>query len=498
MMIHASPWFIRAMLPWVCLLLLLSFSAFPTLAHEGHNEAFGGGETTVTTAQKILVTPEGQSAIGIKTQTVKPGALAKTLQATGTVQPSENRAYDVNPQVSGIVQAVSVKQGDFVRKGQSLAIIHSMEVANVLTQLLQDRAKIQADIARTRTQAKRDIAVQANQVTLTQVNFQREQILLKEGITARKDYIEAKTAYETAQVEFTAIKKQSTENVTLLKKQMSLTIEAVKNQLSVMGLPQSAIDRALASNQIVSEIPIFSPTSGIVTFRDITLGENLAPAKKIFSIVNLSPIWVIVNVFQEQLPLVHLGQTVRIKTPSNDVLYGTISSIGTTVDPSSRTIPVRIVTDNVSGELKPGMFVTAEVVIGQTAGGRIVIPSSAVIDDNGHSIVYVQYGNYFQPVPIRLGQRTSNEAEIIDGLFEGDKIVFQGAKQLQAQSLLTAKAGTPAASKDKQAEQNGGVSSNNSLPTLLIGILIGLGVAGAVGFGWFFFKNRSRLKKGAE
>lgn len=470
-------------------LTLCLWIASPVIAHEGHNEAFGGGESTVTTStQKIQVSKEGQQAIGVKTITVAPGALNRVLQATGKVQAAENRAYDINPQVSGIVSAIYAKQGDSVHAGQVLANIHSVEVANVLTQLLQDKARIQADITKAQTQYQRDIAVQANEVEMTRASFQREQTLLNEGITARKDYIEAKNAYETAQVKLAALRKQSVQDVSLLQQQLALTIGAVKSQLKVMGLSGAGVNQALATGRVTSEIPIVSPVSGTVTFRDISLGENLDPGKKIFSIVRLRPIWVIVDIFQEQLSQIRIGQSVAIKTPSGQVIHGDISSIGTIIDPEKRTLPVRVVTDNPTGELKPGMFVTAEVVVGQTGGSRIVIPASALIEDNGRNLVYVQYGNYFQPATVQVGQRTSEQVEILDGLYEGDQIVIQGASQLHAQSLLASKT-----QKATVTDEHDEKPASNSL-SLFLGILIGVGLSILLGvLGWFLLLKRKKV-----
>lgn len=466
-------------------LMLMPMAAF---AHEGHNQAFGGNAVATSELPKITVDPAGQRAIGLKTQVVTTGSVNQILTATGQVQAAENRAYDVNPRVSGTVSRIYVQQGDTVRSGQTLATIHSVEVANVLTRLLEDRARLQSEITQARTQYQGDIAVQANEVELARANYQREQALLNEGITARKDYQAAKNTYESAQVRLNTLKQRSAQEVALKQRQLSLTISAVKSQLRVMGLSDASVNQALANNRVVSEIPITAPVSGKVTFRDVSLGETIEPGKRIFSIVNLSPIWVVVNVFQEQIARIQTGQSVRIKTPTNTIVQGSISNVGTVVDPENRTLPVRIISNNSGELLKPGMFVSAEIVTGKSAANRMVAPASAVVDEGGRSVVYVKNGNDFQAIPVQIGQRASDQVEILDGIYEGDEIVIQGAKQLRAQSLIASSGAGEEGHTDK--------APTNEMPTLLLGILIGAGLMLAGGAGWLLFKKRPVHLKG--
>lgn len=452
-----------------------SFLAATTVrAHEGHDKAFGTNTAVVSSSEKITVAPEGQEAMGIKSKPIKTGSVKQTLQATGRVEAAENHSFDITPTVSGMVRGVFAKLGDRVSAGQTLATIYSPEVAGVLTKLLEDRAKFQADIAKAKTQHERDITVQSKEVVHFESDLKRDEQLFKEGITSKKVYIDSLHSHDTAVVKLNALRKQSIQDVELLKKQSLTTTEAVKSHLKVMGLPASSVEQAVTSNRVISEIPILSPVSGIVIERTVTQGETLSSGKKIFSIVNLSPIWVIVDVFQEQIPLVKIGQPVKLTTAAGKTLLGKISNIGSTVDPEDRAIHVRVVTENRSEELKPEMFVTAKIVVAQSKQQQIIVPPSAILDDNGRSLVYVQYGNQFQPVPVKTGYRTSDEVEILDGLFEGDQLVIHGAKQLRSQSVLIA-----GGLKEKPAEHDHKERAQESpaplsIQTLLLGIGVGI------------------------
>lgn len=461
-------------------------------AHEGHNDAFADN-AGASSLSKVYVEPEGQRAIGIETTATQSGSLTNVLRATGNVVAAENRAYDVNPQVGGIVNDVFAKQGDTVVKGQTLATIHSVDVGNILSKLLQDKTRIQSEMAKTKTQYQSQIAVQEQDLNLAKLNFQRQQELFTEGISARKDLQQTRSAFESAQVRLAASKKQLSQDLALSQRELNLTVSAVKSQLKIMGMGEDQVDQVLDSGKIVADVAIKAPVSGVVTFREITPGENIPENKKIFSIVNLQPIWVNVDVFQEQIPLIKLGQTVQLRTPSDHAIRGKISNVGSVVDPQERTLHVRIESDNPDGELKPGMFVTAEIATGQSGKGEIV-PNSALVKIANQDVVYVAYGNYFQPVVVAVGDKTANDAEIIRGLFPGDKVVTKGALQLQAQARIRASQAQKG-EKDDVPQEPVLPKSNQSSSTLIVGILIGLGMAGLIAVITMLISKRPRQGK---
>lgn len=476
--------------------MLLSIA--PCLAHEGHNEAFSTG-ATASTAKTVVVAPEGQAAIGIKTQVVQAGSVENTIRATGRVEPAENSAFDINPPAAGVVKQVYVKQGDAVSVGSPLATLHSVEIANTMTQLLQERARMQGeintlrtkargDLDRTRIQFQRDIAVQEKEVQITKITYDREAQLLKEGVTARRDYYDAKNAYETAQVKLNALRKQLTQEVSSINRQleseiasrqmqMNLSTDAVRRQLAVMGLGAGAFNSAMARNQVIAEIPLTSPVAGVVTFRDITPGEVVDSTKKIFSIVGLGQVWVVMDVFQDQVANLRVGQEVRVTTADNNQIVGSIAVIGSVVDPTRRTVPVRIVVANTYGLLRPGTFVTADIVV--AAGGTgVLVPASALIEEGGKPVVFVQNGNNFQPVPVTIGARNFDRVEIRSGLFSGDRVVITGARQLYSQSLLNAQAAPAPAdamhgtATSTQATAVPAATAGSLVPGILIGVLV--------------------------
>jgi cobalt-zinc-cadmium efflux system membrane fusion protein len=203
-----------------------------------------------------------------------------------------------------------------------------------------------------------------------------------------------------------------------------------------MGLSADMAAKAVSGNVVASSITLRSPVSGVVTAREISPGSTVNRDRKAFTIVSLSPIWIEVEVFQEDIPKIFQGQSVMLKTPSGSSLTGRVSTIGSQINEQSKTLQVRIISENRNGQLKPGMFVNAELVTG-TLTGRLLVPASAVVEVDGRQTVYVKSGKYFEPIAVQVGSADAGKVEITDGLFEGDEVVVHGAKQLYAQSLLS-------------------------------------------------------------
>jgi multidrug efflux pump subunit AcrA (membrane-fusion protein) len=405
------------------------------LAHEGHNDAFSEGAESES-AKEIEVDEQGIKALGLKMGTADTASVNDILRATGEVKAAETNFFDVNAPVSGAVRAVYVQQNDAVRRGQPLAMIHSIEVAQALSNLIAEKTKTNGDIERVKTQYRSEITLQEKEVQITQSEYQRQESLFKEGIASKKAFQVASNEYEKSKVKLSALRTKQSQEILLLRRQLEAQIKNIKGQLKIMGVSGAVADKAVAGATVTADLPILSPVSGVVTFRDMTLGERVDPNKRLFSIVDLTPIWVMIDVYQEKLPQIHLDQSVKIVVPSGQSLEGAISSIDTNVDPVKKTVHVRVVAENAQGILKPGAFVTAEIVLGSTLSGRVVVPGTAVVERGGKHLVYMRHESHFEPVEVQVGQETRGKIEILSGIDRGDQIVIDGARQLLAQSMI--------------------------------------------------------------
>lgn len=466
-------------------------------SHSGDNEAFNESESHGP--QPVSLDEQGIAAIKIKTEPATRGKLQNSLKATGEVLADETRAFNVTVPIAGVVRKVLVKQGDTVKAGQTMAILHSIEVATILTQLLNDRTKTRADIARIQTQYESDIKVQSKAVELSKIGYEREEALLTEGISARKLYQEAKSSYESNVVKLETLKDRLKQEIILLNKQFAVNTETVKGQLKIMGIPSSTVDTVLKSGIVSANLPIVAPVNGWIVKRDITLGERVEPLKSIFSIIDLSPIWIMVDIYQEQIPLVKEGQSVRIQNPAKEVVTGKISSKSAVIDPVTKTLHVRIISDNNGEILRPGMFVDAEINIGSKNEIGLLVPESAVVTHKNRNYVYdfcADEGHY-DPIEVTIGQRSNGMVQINSGIQEGMEIVTSGANQLLAQSITKPDAEKKHAGEkhEDHKEHEEAEKSTDGKTDLITGIAIGLGVSILALLLWILLHRVSKRKE---
>lgn len=462
----------------IALALFLALCGLPASGHEGHDKAFANNRAVMTTSTKVHITRSGQRSIGLKTEPVRLQHSKVYLDATGTVKAADDQIHYVTSPVSGVVRAIKAKQGDSVKKGQTLATIYSAEAAKVLGDLLDQKATINSELAKMQVESDREIDLQTKNTAHFANDLAREKQLLAAGVTARKNFLEAKHSYETSEIKLESIKKQQKQDIELLNERLKTIIDAARRHLIILGLPVEQINRAISSSEVNAEIPIQSPANGSIFLRDITLGESIDTAKHLFSIVKLSPIWVTIDIHQEKLAQLQIGQNVDITTPTGSKISGSISSIAAVVDPEDRTVSVRVVCDNSNGELKPQMFVTARILTATGSEKVVIVPPKSVLEDDDRSWVYVQYGDDFQPVSVKVGNRTANGIEILEGLFEGDRIVVNGARQIKSQSLLASSKADTAQEESAHSEQNEPAGFGNwiLLATLLVGVGVGTGL----------------------
>ncbi len=401
----------------IALSMLISFTQ-AIKAHGGHNEAFAQKEDQhVNTSKKIKLSPEGKKAINIKSELVKKSFLDKYLDLTGEVNVSNNNHSDISLAVSGLVKEVLVEEGDQVSKGQVLAVIQSLEATQVLKKLLSQKNDIE-----------KEILILTKDLEVKQTAYLREKTLVDEGISPKKDLYEAESLYQAAQVSLAARKKE-----------LGFVLSASKSELNIMGLPQYIIEQSINSGFIDPNIKIFSPMAGVISMRNINPGEAISSSQKILSVDNLKPIWINVDVYQEQIPLMELGQKVKIKSSSGEEIEGQIANIGSTFSSSTRTLHVRIVSQNENEALKPGMMVSARIIVDKSEIAALVIPANAVIKNQNKALVYLDHnGDYYQATEIKIGFEDSSQVEILEGLHEGDLIVTHGVEQIHSESLLTA------------------------------------------------------------
>ncbi|HEY9865968.1 MAG TPA: efflux RND transporter periplasmic adaptor subunit [Candidatus Obscuribacterales bacterium] len=255
-----------------------------------------------------------------------------------------------------------------------------------------------------------------------------------------RDLRESETLLSQAQAQL--VKAQQRREVIEAEAELKRAKSAVEAAKSGLNLSDVSYQTRLRQLGIGADqdgtVTVISPIAGVVSHRDITLGQSINEAgQSLMKIQDHSQVWATANLYEKDISQVKMGQRVQVRVASlnNQIFEGKVAQISPLVEGETRVIPVRVELDNQEGKLKPGMFAELELITNQTTTPLLSIPTNAVVDGNGKSLVYVQNGQSFTPIEVSLGKTFANRVEVEKGLFEGDSIVIEGAIQLYAQSL---------------------------------------------------------------
>ena len=327
---------------------------------------------------------------------LKIAKVAKTswgveIHTTGTVDWDQNHTTQAISQVNGPITRILVDVGTPVKKDQPLLYVSSPDVAAATAVYRK---------ARNREQYNKRIV-------------ERMKEMLDHGVVASKDYESSVADLNDAATD----------------------VQNSLQPLRIFGITAQEIDQAeKQGTPIGTELAVRSPISGVIVQKLISPGMLIAAGQTVcFQISDVSTVWVQGHIFDRDLPSVRNGDGVEETSPAfNRSFHGTLSYIGSFVDPTTRTTPVRIVTSNPGGLLKKDMFVDA-VVHTSRRDNILVVPVAAVLrDDKNEPIVYVeaQLGKFAQR-SVAIGPQKDGMVEITSGLREGEPVVSDGSLFLQ-------------------------------------------------------------------
>jgi membrane fusion protein, heavy metal efflux system len=261
----------------------------------------------------------------------------------------------------------------------------------------------------------------------------------------RTNYLKAKAAYAVAQkaylraqdlYEHKAIAEQNLEQAQSAEVQASGDLVAAQAALKVLGINDPD---ALVQAPPSFEVPVKAPISGLVVEQDVAAGQLIQPGTtQCFMISDTSNVWVLVNVYQKDLPYVRVGDAVIIQTDTySEVFHGRISYVAASLDPNTRTLPARIDTSNAGEKLKKDMYVVATVNAG-TIPHAIALPDAAVLrDSENQPFVYVATSsNQFGRRTVTLGESLNGLTQITSGLKPGDQVIGDGSLFVQFANSL--------------------------------------------------------------
>jgi cobalt-zinc-cadmium efflux system membrane fusion protein len=356
----------------------------------------GAGPSAATTARnssnpELFTIPQEQMS-HVTVLKVQPTTLVRTLRLTGAVAYNGFRTTPVISQVSGPVSRVVVVPGQSVRRSEPMLYVASPDYSQLRTNYLK---------------AKSAYAL------------------------AQKANARAKDLYEHK-----AIAEQNLEQAESAEVQASGDLSSAQAALRVLGVTD--LD-ALEKGPPSFEVPVKAPIGGLVVEQDVAAGQLIQPGStQCFVISDLGSVWVLVNVYQKDLPYVRLGDVVTIQTDTYpEQFHGRISYIGASLDPSTRTLQARIDTSNPGAKLKKDMYVVATVKAG-TITNAIALPDAAVLrDSENQPFVYAETGsNQFGRRTVTLGESLNGQTQITSGLKPGDQVIGDGSLFLQFANSL--------------------------------------------------------------
>lgn len=340
---------------------------------------------------ELFTIPQEQMA-HVQVLTVQPTTLPRTLRLTGAVAYNSFRTTPVITQVSGPVSRVVVVPGQKVNKGEPMLYVASPDYSQLRTNYLK---------------AKEAYAL------------------------AQKAYARARDLYDHK-----AIAEQNLEQAQTAQIQANGDLAAAQAALKVMGITDPD---ALVQAPPSFEVPVRAPISGEVVEQNVSAGQLVQPGTtQCFMISDTGSVWVLVNVYQKDLPYVRVGNTVTIQTDTYPgVFHGRISYIAAALDPNTRTLQARIETNNPGKKLKKDMYVVATVNAG-TIPNAIALPDAAVLrDSENQPFVYAAAGsNQFGRRAVTLGESLNGQTEITSGLKAGDQVIGNGGLFVQFANSL--------------------------------------------------------------
>jgi membrane fusion protein, heavy metal efflux system len=317
---------------------------------------------------------------GFRTEFATPGIVAATFDVSGTIEPAAGRFAEVTAPIGGLVDASSVAQspapGQRVRRGQVLAY---------LTASLSEGGST--------------FAAARAELREAQDEYARAKRLVEAEATPQRRLHEAE-----------------------------IRLQAARESLAGFGGAGSG-----------GRVAVRSPIDGVVSTRTIAPGGRVDAGAPLFTVVDPSVVWLTVNVPAAQAPLVGQSSGASFQVEGSDARHQTrrVVSVGSVIDPQSRTLPLIFDVSNLDGSIKVGASARAQVKTGQRVSG-VVIPASAVLDEDGRAIAYVQpEGEAFEKRELKLGGREGDRVLVLDGIKDGERVVTGAPYQVRLASLST-------------------------------------------------------------
>ena len=343
----------------------------------------------------LRLTAEQRTRFGLVVRAAGPGSLRNEVRLPGEIVFNEDRVVHLVPRVAGIVRTVSKSIGDSVAAGEVLAVIDSRELADAKSEFLAASARC----------------------ALAEKNFTREKTLREKQISPEQDYLEAEQALSEARI----------------------ALRSSEQKLHALGFNENEVGALDAvQDASITRYEIRSPLAGVVIEKHISLGESLAADADIFTVADLSSVWVNLTVYTRDLGSVQAGQEVVLRMEhSGAQARGAIAMVAPFVDVSTRSATARVILDNPDGQWMPGTFVSGFIAM-SAKELPVVVPRQAVQYIDGRDVVFIEHEGSFEMAAVATGRSDREHIEVVSGLEPGTPYAAEGAFQLKAAIVTSA------------------------------------------------------------
>lgn len=366
----------------------------PSPAARPAAEPASGGAESAWPDVVVTLSKEAVDRAGVTVTVVAAGTRSGGLRAPGVVEPNAYKQVVVTPVVSGRITRVAAELGQSVQQGQPLAEIFSPELGDAQTRYISARAELEAH--------EQELA--------------RTEKLVEIGAASRQEL-------ERIQAGHTARRAD---------------VEGAASRLQLLGLSAETIEALGPGKNQSATTNVPAPISGVVTARLANVGLNVDQATELFTVVDLSTVWVVADLYEKDFARVWVGSPATVTTQAYPdlVVEGRVSYIDPQVSQETRTAKVRVEVPNPRHELRLGMY--AEALLGGSEGGPStpVIPRSAVQHVGNRTVVYVvnptEPGTFVER-EVRLGAVTGDQVAVMTGVQPGDVVVAEGSFYVRAE-----------------------------------------------------------------
>jgi cobalt-zinc-cadmium efflux system membrane fusion protein len=417
-MIRRYAWIVVVAL---CGALLIYMARHSDARAESHNRGEGTASPSTNTVEPnsgtnanangsaalaISIPTADQQQAGISLAPVEMKELPRVLTVAGQVAMDEGHTSNIGVIADGTIMDVSVLPGAIVRRGQVLGALHSHLVHETVGALAQAYAA--GDRARGAV-----IFAQQEKARYSHL-YSIKAASLEESQRADQDLLQAQNQ--------------------LLDAQASVRMEREHLSELLQVAPESLTRDKLYDQEIV---PIRSATDGVVISRNVSVGQVVKAGDVAFVVTNLSTVWITAAVNEHDLALVHAGEEADATTQGypDAVFHGRVTMVGDTLDPQTRTVPVRIVVPNPGTRIRPGMFASVRIAEPLTTH-QMFVPEDALQEIGGKSVVFVSSdGTHLHAQAVTTGMHSGGQMEVVNGLQPGDRIVVNGSFMVKSEML---------------------------------------------------------------